>query len=66
MKEESNDRLNYSFSLKLNVGNYESCHISASYTSDKKEDESLEDTFQRIKSFVENKVLDEAERIKLK
>jgi hypothetical protein len=54
--ETNNDRMNYSFSVKLQVKQYESVNVSFSYSSDVKEGETIDDAFNRISSYTENKV----------
>lgn len=52
------DRINYSFGMKVNMGNYESTDFHISFTTDVKEDETKEQAYQRAVKFVEK----EAER----
>ena len=52
------DRVNYSFGMKVNMGNYESSDFHISYSTDVKEDETLKQAQERAVRFVEK----EAER----
>ena len=48
------DRINYSFGMKVSLGNYQSASFLISYTSDVKDTETKEDTLKRIIKFVES------------
>lgn len=48
------DRVNFSFGMKVNLGNYESADFHMSLSSDVRDDESPEQALERVKEFVEN------------
>jgi hypothetical protein len=55
------DRLSYSFGVKMNIGNYQSVDFHISYSSDVKEGETPDKALTRIKKYVEAKVEQEVE-----
>jgi len=58
------DRINYSFGVKINTGNYENCSISISYSSDLGVDETPAMALKRISKFVESRLDEKREEIK--
>ena len=48
------DRVNYSYGMKVNLGNYESADFHMSLSSDVRVGETPEDAMERVKFFVEN------------
>jgi len=61
------DRVSYSFSGKVNIGNYESIGFHISYETDVKEGENPSKTLKRVQYFVETKAeekLDELRTVK--
>jgi len=58
------DRVNYTFGLKINLGNYESCSINMSYSTDLKEGETPKDGMDRAVEFIENSI--DKKRMELK
>ena len=50
------DKISYSFSMKLNLGNYESAGINLSYETAVKEGETPSKAYARAVTFVETKV----------
>lgn len=50
------DRVSYSFSRKINLGNYESMEIRESYSTDVMEGETREQALARAAAFVERTV----------
>ena len=48
------DRVNYSYGMKVNLGNYESADFHMSLSSDVRAGETPEDAMERVKFFVEN------------
>lgn len=53
MKERANDRVFYSISRKINMGNYENVEISYGYSSDLNDGETLKDARSRVVEHVE-------------
>lgn len=49
------DRISYSFSAKVNIGNYESLGFHLSFETDVKEGENPSQTLKRVQYFVEKK-----------
>ena len=58
------ERLSYSYSEKISPKQYENVSISATFTSDVKHDEELDDAWERITKFVESKVQEKRDAIK--
>ena len=56
MKNTTNDRLLYSESVKVNIGDYESRDVHISYSSDINKDESFDDAYKRVSSMVKKKL----------
>lgn len=56
--------MNYSFSVKINMGNYESCSIGASLSSDVKKGESISQALERVSEIVEKEVDRRRETVK--
>jgi len=56
--------VNYSFSVKINMGNYESCSIGASLSSDVKKGESISQALERVSEIVEKEVDRRRETVK--
>jgi len=63
-KLSQNDRVSYSFGLKLNIGNYQSLDFHLSYSTDRREDETAEEAYERCRMFVETKSEEEYDRQK--
>ena len=49
----SPDRVNFSFGMKVNLGNYQSADFHLSLSSDVKGEESVKDALKRCEKFVE-------------
>lgn len=47
------DKVNYSYGMKINMGNYESADFHISLTTDVKEGETLKQAYERAVKFVE-------------
>ena len=58
------DRINYSFGMKINTGNYENCSIGISYSSDLKDGETPAKALKRVTKFVEDRIDEKREEIK--
>jgi len=58
------DRVNYTFGLKINLGNYESATVQASFSSDVKEGETIEEAYKRVQEIVENEVDEKRTQLK--
>jgi hypothetical protein len=48
------DRVNYSYGMKVSLGNYESADFHMSLSSDVRDSETPEQALERVKEFVEN------------
>lgn len=59
-----NDRVNYSFGHKVNLGNYESADFHISYSSDVKADETPEKALNRVRKFVEAKAEEKLDELR--
>lgn len=57
------DRVNYSFGMKIGLGDYSSADFHLSLSSDVRSGETVEEAFERVKTFVEERVEKEYEEI---
>ena len=57
--EGNNDRVSYSFGLKLNIGNYQSLDFHMSYSTDVKDGENEDVAMDRARKFVQRKIDEE-------
>lgn len=53
---QTTDKVNYSFGITMNMGDYESARVDVSYETEVKEDETPEEAYSRAVEFVEAKV----------
>ena len=59
MAESQEDRVSYSFGLKLNIGNYQSLDYHMSYSTDVKDGETPDVAMERARTFVQQKADEE-------
>lgn len=58
------DRINYSFGMKVNLGNYESADFHISLSSDLKEGETEDEAYERVRKFVQDKAEEEFDNLR--
>jgi len=62
MTNNQEDRVSYSFGMKINIGNYQSVDFHLSYSTDVKDGETREDAMERATEFVQAKADKEYEK----
>jgi len=58
------DRVNYTFGMKINIGNYQSVDLHSSFSSDIKDGETPEEAYQRVVEFVESSISPKIDEVK--
>lgn len=62
-KTGQQDRVSYSFGMKMSLGNYSTADFHLSMSSDVGDDETVDEAMDRIKSIIEDRVEKEYEEI---